>query len=280
MHFHWNPSTWVTSTRRRDSSSSLETHQTQPLGTPGPSQLTQRKVTGAVQPGRTGFGWVPTVKRRSKANAKKRQDLVISEVVRMEEESSIKGGRQTGRQWWRDPLPGGTSLSYDLSNMWHPSEPPENQQREAVSCAQNPSLQHILSSCKSALTQGSDGERKLFCLSRFSWTTLCLGAQIQLSRKATGALKASSSSSAQSLHLLCWLIFSVFCCRWFKSSGTDANKTKEQRTSSLLPLHLTCFIIVLSAFVFVFASLPDCHYKWELVLWPNWLKKVALLRQH
>lgn len=50
-------------------------------------------------------------------------------------------------------------------------------------------------------------------------------SNIKFSRKATCALKASSSSSEQSLHLLCWLILSVLCCWWLKSSGTDP-KTK------------------------------------------------------
>lgn len=128
---------------------------------------------GVVKSGRAGLGWCPTAKMWSKANAKERQELVIS---RMEEEAykikavdQCRQGRWTTWEavvrssvtWadmWRIPqarLSFMMRATYDtLSspqniNLWYDTE--ENCQ---LCGSQNPNLQHILSSCKSALMQG------------------------------------------------------------------------------------------------------------------------------
>lgn len=138
------------------------------------SRLKHQEIMGVLQPGRTGLGWGPTAKMWSRANVKERQDL-ISEVVRMEEESyKIKavGQRQQGRwtTWeavikrsvtWTDMLRiPQARLSFMIRATFDTLPSPQNinlwygTEESCQLCGfQNPSLQHILSSCKSALTQ-------------------------------------------------------------------------------------------------------------------------------
>ncbi len=82
------------------------------------SQLKHQEVMGAVQSGRAGLGWGPATKKWSKASAKERQDLVISEVRRMEEESHrIKavGQSQQGRWTTWEAV---TKRSVTWADMW------------------------------------------------------------------------------------------------------------------------------------------------------------------
>ncbi|KAK0153977.1 hypothetical protein N1851_003944 [Merluccius polli] len=140
------------------------------------SRLMHREIVGRTQSGRAGLGWGTAPKFWSKATRKERKDLVIVEVVRSEEEQykvRALSQRQQGRwttwegvvdrtiKWsdmWKMPQARLSFLiraTYDTlpspSNLsrWYGSE--ENCQ---LCNAPNPSLQHILSSCKTALAQG------------------------------------------------------------------------------------------------------------------------------
>lgn len=140
------------------------------------SRLKPQEIVGRTQSGRTGLGWGTTPKVWSKATRKERKDLVISEVVRIEEESyQIKAlsQRQQGRwtTWegvisrtvgwadmWKIPQ---ARLSFLIRSTYDTLPSPSNlclwygSEESCQLCnAPNPSLQHILSSCKTALTQG------------------------------------------------------------------------------------------------------------------------------
>ncbi|KAL7395412.1 hypothetical protein ABVT39_016252 [Epinephelus coioides] len=65
------------------------------------TRLKHLEVVGFQQQGRAGFGWGPTPKMWSKASRKERKDLVISEVVKIEEESyKIKAVSQQQQGRW------------------------------------------------------------------------------------------------------------------------------------------------------------------------------------
>nr|XP_061825268.1 uncharacterized protein LOC133612115 [Nerophis lumbriciformis] len=144
-------------------------------------RLKHQEMVGQIQSGRAGFGWVTASKMWSKASRKERKDLVISEVVKMEEESyMIKavGQQQQGRwtiweavvnrvvTWadmWKMPQ---ARLSFLIRATYDTLPSPRNLHvwyGAEVTCqlcdSQNPSLHHILSGCKVALSQGRYGWR-------------------------------------------------------------------------------------------------------------------------
>lgn len=64
------------------------------------NRLKHQEIVGVLQPGRTGLGWGSAPKMWSKATRKETKDLVISEVVKMEEECykiRAVGQQQQGR---------------------------------------------------------------------------------------------------------------------------------------------------------------------------------------
>ncbi|KAL7372628.1 hypothetical protein ABVT39_019614 [Epinephelus coioides] len=140
------------------------------------THLKHLEVVGFQQQGRAGFSWGPTPKMWSKASRKERKDLVISEVVKIEEESyKIKAvsQQQQGRwttwegvvnrtiSWadmWRMPQ---ARLSFMIRATYDTLPRPQNlllwygtEETCHLCSSSNPSLQHILSGCKAALTQG------------------------------------------------------------------------------------------------------------------------------
>ncbi|XDV39419.1 hypothetical protein PO909_008669 [Leuciscus waleckii] len=94
------------------------------------------------QSGRADLGWGTSPKMWPKTSKTERKKLVISEVVREEEECyKIKATYDT--------LPSPQNL-----HLWYGSE-----EISQLCGYQNSSLQHTLSSCKTALTQGLYGRR-------------------------------------------------------------------------------------------------------------------------
>jgi len=138
------------------------------------SRLKHQEIVGRTQSGRTGLGWGTAPKRWSKATKKERKELVISEVVRTEEEnyqikalSQSQQGRWTTWEgvisrtvgWadmWRIPQ---ARLSFLIRSTYDTLPSPSNlclwygsEECCQLCNAPNPNLQHILSSCKTALT--------------------------------------------------------------------------------------------------------------------------------
>lgn len=136
------------------------------------NRLKHQEIVGLQQPGSLG----PASKMWSKATRKERKDLVISEVVNMEEEcyKIIAVGQQNQGSWtmwvavisramtqadvWRMPQ---ARLSFLIRATYDTLPSPRNlhlwygSEEICELCnSSNPSLQHILSGCKAALTQG------------------------------------------------------------------------------------------------------------------------------
>ena len=137
-------------------------------------RLKHQEMVGQLQSGRAGFGWGTPVMMWSKASKKERKDLVISEVVKMEEESyKIKavGQQQQGRwtNWeavvnrvitwadmWRIPQARLSFLiraTYDtLPSPWNLHVWYGTEAACKLCDSQNAGLHHILSGCNVALT--------------------------------------------------------------------------------------------------------------------------------
>lgn len=65
------------------------------------NRLKHQESVGLLQSGRAGFGWGTAPKMRSKATKTERKGLVISEVVKMEEENyKIKAVSQQQQGSW------------------------------------------------------------------------------------------------------------------------------------------------------------------------------------
>ncbi|KAL6468407.1 hypothetical protein MHYP_G00240840 [Metynnis hypsauchen] len=140
------------------------------------SRLMHKEVVGRTQSGRAGLGWGTATKFWSKASKKERKQLVIEEVVRSEEDLyKIKALSQPQQGQWTT-WEGVVNRTIKWSDMWKmpqarlsfliratydslPSPSTLSQWYGSdESChlcnTPNPSLQHILSSCKTALAQG------------------------------------------------------------------------------------------------------------------------------
>lgn len=140
------------------------------------SHLQHQEVVGWVQHGKAGLGLKPPPKRWSKATKKERKELVISEIVNMEDNvlqvravSQQQQGRWTNWEavthralkWadlWKIPQ---ARLSFSIRSTYDTLPTPHNvhlwygSETNCSLCnAPNPNLQHILTGCKSALTQG------------------------------------------------------------------------------------------------------------------------------
>lgn len=132
-----------------------------------PGHLKHQEIVGLLQPGRASYEWGTAPKMWSKATKKDRKDLVISEVVKMEEEcykiravSQHQQGRWTTWEvvinravtWadmWKMPQ---TRLSFLIRATYDTLPSPRNlhlwysSEETCQLCdSQNPSLQHILS---------------------------------------------------------------------------------------------------------------------------------------
>ncbi|KAJ8358431.1 hypothetical protein AAFF_G00439950 [Aldrovandia affinis] len=139
-------------------------------------RLQHQEVVGMVQTGRADLGWSDPPVLWSKASRKERKDLVASEVTRIEQEElrvkSVAQGQQG--QWttwegvasrainWADfwKLPQAW-LSFLIRATYDTLPSPRNlhqwlgTERSCDLCGTiNASLQHVLSGCKTALTQG------------------------------------------------------------------------------------------------------------------------------
>ncbi|KAJ8352978.1 hypothetical protein AAFF_G00124830, partial [Aldrovandia affinis] len=139
-------------------------------------RLQHQEVVGMVQTGRAGLGWSDPLVLWSKASRKERKDLVVSEVTRIEQEElrvkSVAQGQQ-GRwttwegvasrainwaDFWKLPQ---VRLSFLIKATYDTLPSPRNlhqwlgTEQSCDLCGTiNASLQHILSGCKTALTQG------------------------------------------------------------------------------------------------------------------------------
>ena len=131
---------------------------------------------GIVQSGRAGLGWGETPWFWSKANRKQREEMVVAEVSRIEEEcykiKALSQGRQgSWTTWdgivnrninwsdlWKIPQARISFLiraTYDLLPCPHNLYQWFGNEESCSLCnAPNASLQHILSSCKITLSQG------------------------------------------------------------------------------------------------------------------------------
>ena len=140
------------------------------------TRLQHQEVVGRVQTGRTGLGWGDPPTLWSRADKKERKDLVVAEVTRMEQEQyrvqAVAQGQQ-GRwtTWegvasrainWADiwKLPQ-ARLSFLIRATYDTLPSPRNlhqwfgtEQNCDLCGTNNASLQHILSGCNTALTQG------------------------------------------------------------------------------------------------------------------------------
>lgn len=140
------------------------------------NRLQHQEVVGRVQTGRGGLGWGEPPTLWSKATKKERKDLVVSEVTRMEQEehrlksvAQAQQGRWTTWEgvvnrvitWadvWKMPQ---ARLSFLIRATYDTLPSPQNLHQwlgTEQSCdlcgTTNATLQHVLSGCKTALTQG------------------------------------------------------------------------------------------------------------------------------
>ncbi|KAL1266945.1 hypothetical protein QQF64_002620 [Cirrhinus molitorella] len=145
------------------------------------TRLKHQEVVGFTQHGRAGLGWTTSTKVWSKATKLERKRMIIKEVKQEEEESyRVKAISQSQQgKWttweavidrtitWADlwKLPQ-TRLSFLVRATYDTLPSPQNLHRwygKEEPCQlcghQSPSLQHILSSCKTALTQSRYGWR-------------------------------------------------------------------------------------------------------------------------
>lgn len=140
------------------------------------SRLQLKEITGRVQAGRAGLGHGEVPKFWSKASRKERKELVVAEVRNIENERQKIKALPQGRQgnwmtWesvvgrnisladlWKIPL---ARLSFLIRATYDTLPCPRNLclwfgKEECCSLCNTPSasLQHILSGCKTALSQG------------------------------------------------------------------------------------------------------------------------------
>ncbi len=139
-------------------------------------RLQHKQIVGMVQTRRAGLGWSESPILWSKASKKERKDLVVAEVTRIEQEElrvrSVAQGQQgQWRTWegvanraiswaefWKLPQ---ARLSFLIRATYDTLPSPKNLHQwlgTEQSCdlcrTINASLQHVLSGCKTALTQG------------------------------------------------------------------------------------------------------------------------------
>lgn len=140
------------------------------------SRLQHQEIVGRVQAGRSGLGWGEVPRLWSKANNKERKGMVVSEVTRMEEErykiKAVSLGQQgswttwegvvsrniTWAELWKIPQ---ARLSFLIRSTYNTLSCPCNlhqwfgSEEGCTLCnTPNANLQHILSGCKTALSQG------------------------------------------------------------------------------------------------------------------------------
>ena len=140
------------------------------------SRLKHKELVGATQQGRHGLGWGEPTKFWSKASAKDRKAMVVTEVTRMEEDKfHVKSvGQCQQGQWtkWEGVLPRSVGwndiwkmpqarLSYLIRSTYDTLPSPSNLARwygaeeNCGLCGAAPgNLRHILSGCRTALAQG------------------------------------------------------------------------------------------------------------------------------
>ena len=139
-------------------------------------RLQQQEIVGRVQAGRAGLGWSEAPRFWSKANRRERKEMVVAEVTRTEEErykiKAVSQGRQgswttwegvanRNIRWadlWKIPQ---ARLSFLIRSTYDTLPCPRNlhqwfgsEESCSLCCTPNASLQHILSGCKTALSQG------------------------------------------------------------------------------------------------------------------------------
>ncbi|XP_077382825.1 5-azacytidine-induced protein 2 isoform X1 [Festucalex cinctus] len=140
------------------------------------SRLHHQEILGRVQAGRAGLGWGEAPRFWSKANRKEQKQMVVAEVARMEEErykiKAVSQGRQGSWTTWE----GVVNRNISWSDLWKIPQArisfliratydtlpcPRNlhhwfgnEEYCSLCSAPNASLQHILSGCKTALSQG------------------------------------------------------------------------------------------------------------------------------
>ncbi len=140
------------------------------------SRLQHQEIVGRVQKGRAGLGWGEAPLFWSRANHKERKEMVVAEVTRMEEEryriKAVSQCRQgswttwegvvnrniTWSDLWKIPQ---ARLSFLIRATYDTLPCPRNlhqwfgSEEGCTRCnTPNASLQHILSGCKVALSQG------------------------------------------------------------------------------------------------------------------------------
>ncbi|KAL0159986.1 hypothetical protein M9458_043711, partial [Cirrhinus mrigala] len=140
------------------------------------SRLQHQEITGRVQAGRAGLGWGAMPRFWSKANRKQRKEMVVAEVTRMEEDrykiKAVSQGQQGSWTTWEGIMNRNISwsdvwkipqarLSFLIRSTYDTLPCPRNlhqwfgsEESCALCNAPNASLQHILSGCKIALSQG------------------------------------------------------------------------------------------------------------------------------
>ncbi|KAK0155305.1 hypothetical protein N1851_002363 [Merluccius polli] len=139
-------------------------------------RLQHQEIVGRVQAGRAGLGWGEAPHFWSKANRKERKEMVVAEVTRMEEDrykiKAVSQGRQGSWTTWEGVVNRNISwsdlwkipqarLSFLIRSTYDTLPCPRNLHQwfgneECCSLcnAPNASLQHILSGCKIAFSQG------------------------------------------------------------------------------------------------------------------------------
>ena len=158
---------------------------------------------GIVQAGRAGLRWGETPRFWSKANRKQKKEMVVAEVSRIEEEcykiKAVSQGRQGSWTTWEGIVNRNISwtdlwkipqarisflirATYDLLPCPHNLYQWFGNEESCSLCnAPNASLQHILSGCKIALSQG-----------RYRWR------HDQVLRKLAKVLEGSQQGSKES----------------------------------------------------------------------------------
>ena len=178
-------------------------------------RLQHQEVVGRVQTGRAGLGWSNPPILWSKANRKERKDLVVAEVTRVEQEElrvkSVAQGQQGRWTTWEgvtsrainwvdfSKLPQ-ARLSFLIRATYDTLPSPRNlhqwlgTEKSCDLCETiNASLQHTLSGCKTALTQG-----------RFTWRHDQVLRKLaeMLERSRQEAKKLSRTRSQKRIHFL------------------------------------------------------------------------------
>ncbi len=140
------------------------------------SRLQHQEIVGRVQKGRAGLGWGEAPLFWSRANHKERKEMAVAEVTKMEEEryriKAVSQCRQgswttwervvnrniTWSDLWKIPQ---ARLSFLIQSTYDTLPCPRNlhqwfgSEEDCTLCnTPNANLQHILSNCKIALSQG------------------------------------------------------------------------------------------------------------------------------